>query len=66
MNGESKMIDIAIMGHGVVGSGVAEVLIKNACDPDLDYLEFKPEIREAMEEYNKNHESNGDEQIDME
>ncbi len=24
------MIDIAIMGHGVVGSGVAEVLIKNA------------------------------------
>ena len=24
------MIDVAIMGHGVVGSGVAEVLIKNA------------------------------------
>lgn len=24
------MVDIAIMGHGVVGSGVAEVLIKNA------------------------------------
>ncbi len=24
------MIDIAIMGHGIVGSGVAEVLIKNA------------------------------------
>lgn len=39
----------------------AEVLIKNACDPDLDYLEFKPEIREAMEEHNKNHGSNGDE-----
>ena len=25
-----KMVDIAIMGHGVVGSGVAEVLLKNA------------------------------------
>ena len=24
------MIQIAIMGHGVVGSGVAEVLLKNA------------------------------------
>ena len=24
------MIDVAIMGHGVVGSGVAEVLLKNA------------------------------------
>lgn len=24
-----------------------ETMIENACDPDLDYLEFKPEIREA-------------------
>jgi len=39
----------------------AEVLIENACDPDLDYLEFKPEIREAMEEYDKNHKTNEDE-----
>lgn len=29
----------------------ADVLIDNACDPDLDYLEFKPEILKAMEEY---------------
>lgn len=29
----------------------AEVLIDNACDPDLDYLEFKPEILAAMKEY---------------
>ena len=29
----------------------AEVLIDNACDPNLDYLEFKPEILAAMKEY---------------
>ncbi|MCR4854457.1 MAG: hypothetical protein K5893_12805 [Prevotella sp.] len=34
----------------------AEVLIDNACDPDLDYLEFKPEIKAAMEEYEKKEE----------
>ena len=39
----------------------AEVLIENTCDPNLDYLEFNPEIREAMEEYNKNHVNNEDE-----
>lgn len=37
----------------------AEVLIDNACDPDLDYLEFKPEIKAAMEEYEKNHKTEG-------
>ena len=26
---EEKMIDVAIMGHGVVGSGVAEILINH-------------------------------------
>lgn len=31
----------------------AEVLIGNACDPNLDYLEFKPEIMEAINEYNE-------------
>ena len=31
----------------------AEVLIDNACDPNLDYLEFKPEIMEAINEYNE-------------
>ena len=31
----------------------AEVLIDNACDPSLDYLEFKPEIMEAINEYNE-------------
>lgn len=31
----------------------AEVLIDNACDPDLDYLEWKPEIKEALEKYEK-------------
>ena len=25
-----------------------EVLIDNACDPDLDYLDFKPEIKKLM------------------
>lgn len=34
----------------------AHVLIENACDPDLDYLEFKPEIKAAMEEYEKKEE----------
>ena len=40
------MVDIAIMGHGVVGSGVAEVLMKNAdviskrvkCDINIKYI----------------------------
>ena len=31
----------------------AEVLIDNTCDPNLDYLEFKPEIMEAINEYNE-------------
>jgi len=26
-----------------------DVLIDNCCDPDLDYLEFKPEIKSALE-----------------
>lgn len=34
----------------------AEVLIDNACDPDLDYLEFKPEILAAMKEYEEKEE----------
>lgn len=29
----------------------AEVLIDNVCDPDIDYLEYKPEIKEAIEKY---------------
>lgn len=31
----------------------AEVLIDNACDPELDYLEWKPEIKTALEKYEK-------------
>uniref|UniRef100_S0DDA0 Homoserine dehydrogenase n=1 Tax=termite gut metagenome TaxID=433724 RepID=S0DDA0_9ZZZZ len=30
--GWAKMVEIAILGHGVVGSGVAELLIKNAAN----------------------------------
>ncbi len=26
-----------------------DVLVENACDPDLDYLEFNPEIRNLLE-----------------
>lgn len=29
----------------------AEVLIDNACDHNLDYLEWNPEIKEAIEKY---------------
>lgn len=29
----------------------AEVLIDNACDPNLDYLEWNTEIKEAIEKY---------------
>jgi len=36
----------------------AKVLIDNVCDPSLDYLDFKPEIKEAIDEYEKNHEVN--------
>ena len=31
----------------------AEVLIENVCDEELDYLEFKPKIKEAIENYGK-------------
>ena len=34
----------------------AEILIDNACDPELDYLEFKPEILAAMKEYEEKEE----------
>lgn len=29
----------------------ADVLIDNVCDPNLDYLEYKPEIKEAIDKY---------------
>ncbi len=29
----------------------ADVLIDNACDPNLDYLEWKPEIKKAIDKY---------------
>lgn len=31
----------------------ADVLIDYVCDPDLDYLEYKPEIKQAIEKFNK-------------
>lgn len=40
----------------------ADVLIANCCDPNLDYLEFKPEIIAAMEEYENNHKEEGGKQ----
>ncbi len=44
--------------HGSFGRIIldAKVLIDNACDPDLDYLEFKPEILAAMKEYEEKEE----------
>ena len=33
----------------------ASVLIDNVCDPEVDYLEYKPEIAKAIEEYKENH-----------
>jgi len=33
----------------------AQVLIDNACDPTLDYLEWKPEIKEALSMYEEKH-----------
>jgi len=41
--------------HGSFGRIVCdcEVLIDNVCDPDLDYLEYKPEIKAAIELYEK-------------
>lgn len=38
----------------------AETLIQNCCDPDLDYLDFKPEMKKAFEEYNENHKDDED------
>lgn len=37
----------------------ADVLIDNVCDPDLDYLEYNKEIKQALEKYNNtNNETN--------
>ena len=33
----------------------AETLIESVCDPDLDYIEYRPEIKKAIDEYYKNH-----------
>lgn len=30
-----------------------EVLVDNCCDPNLDYLDFKPEMKKAFEAYTK-------------
>ena len=30
-----------------------EVLVNNVCDPDLDYLDYKKEIKEKLEEVNE-------------
>ena len=30
-----------------------QVLIDNACDPSLDYLDFKPEIKDAINAFEK-------------
>ena len=30
----------------------ADVLIDNVCDPELDYLEYKPDIKEVLEKNN--------------
>lgn len=38
----------------------AEVLIDNVCDPNLDYLEYKPEIKEALEKYNNEQDEDKD------
>lgn len=38
----------------------AEILIDNVCDPELDYLEFKPEIWAAMKEYGLIEEEGGE------
>jgi hypothetical protein len=35
-----------IYGRVILGY---EVLVDNVCDPDLDYLEFKPEIKQLLE-----------------
>lgn len=35
----------------------AQVMIKNTCDPDLDYLEYNKDIKEALKAYNPPEES---------
>lgn len=36
----------------------ANILIDNVCDPNLDYLEYKPDIKEALEKYKKEQNEN--------
>jgi hypothetical protein len=31
-----------------------DVLVDNVCDPDLDYLDYKPELKKQFEFYEKN------------
>ena len=38
----------------------AEVLVEDVCDSNLDYLEFKPEIKKAIDEYEEKHKSEED------
>jgi len=40
-----------IFGRIIMGY---EVLIENVCDPELHYLEYKPEIKTLIEQHNKN------------
>ena len=36
----------------------ADVFIDNVCDPNVSYLEFKPELKEAIEKYNAENKGN--------
>lgn len=42
--------------HGRVVMG-CDILISNCCDPELDHLDFKPEIKQALEAFEKGKEA---------
>jgi hypothetical protein len=35
-----------------------EVLVENVCDPDLDYLDYKPELKKQFDYYNETYGGN--------
>ena len=44
----------------------ADVLVNQVCDPDLDYLDFNPEIKQALELWNEQHPEEDNEETNKE
>lgn len=45
--------------HGRILMGY-DVLVDNVCDPDLDYLDYKPELKKQFDFYEEHHPENAE------